>query len=116
MKSFACAFQGLFLMIKTQHNAWIHCLATIMVIFFSLYFKISLTEWILVIFVVGFVFAAELINTAFERLTDLVSPEKQEKAGQVKDLAAGAVLVAAITALIIGLIIFLPKVYGHFLN
>ena len=108
--SFKYAFQGLCHMLKTQHNAWIHIAAMVTVICLSFYFRISRTEWIFVIFAIGFVFAAELINTALERLTDIVSPEKQAQAGQVKDLAAGAVLVAAITALIIGLIIFIPKI------
>ena len=111
LMSFKYAFQGLQHLLKSQHNAWIHSLAAVIVTCFSFYFRISRTEWIFVIFAIGFVFAAELLNTALERLTDIVSPEKQARAGQVKDLAAGAVLVAAITALIIGLIIFIPKIF-----
>ena len=96
-------------MLKTQHNAWIHAVAAVIVIFLSFYFIISRIEWLFVIGSIGFVFVAELINTSIEILTDIVSPQKQEKAGLVKDVAAGAVLVAAITALVIGLIIFIPK-------
>jgi len=110
LKSFAYAFQGLFYMLKTQHNAWIHGLAAATVLFFSFYFRISQAEWMFVIIAIGFVFAAESVNTALEKLTDIVSPEKQVKAGHIKDLAAGTVLIAAITALIIGLIIFIPRI------
>ena len=104
---------GLVLMMKTQHNAWIHFMAALLVIFLSFWFKISGMEWMFVILAIGLVFMAELTNTAMETMIDIVSPEKQEKAGRVKDLAAGSVLVAAITALIIGLIIFIPKIF-HF--
>jgi len=71
---------------------------------------ISLLEWVLLILSVGFVLALEIINTAWELSLDYLRPEINPLAGKIKDLSAGAVLVASITALIIGLIIFLPKI------
>lgn len=69
---------------------------------------ITRTEWIMVVMCIGTVIAAELFNTAIEKLVDLVSPERHPVAGQVKDIAAGAVLICAVAAAIIGLIIFIP--------
>ncbi len=68
-------------------------------------------EWCLVVFCIGLVMVAEALNTSIEFLTDLVSPEWNDKAGQVKDLAAAGVLLSAITAIIIGIFVFLPKMY-----
>ena len=92
-----------------QHNAWIHLLSALLVIFMGFYMSLSITEWCFIVFAIGFVFVAEIINTSIEYLTDLVSPNYHEKAKKVKDLAAGGVLIASIIALSIGLIIFLPK-------
>jgi len=112
LNSFKYALKGIAFMVRTQHNAWIHSTAALLVIFSSFYFQISRIEWLFVILSIGLVFMAELINTSIETLTNIVSPQKQEMAGRVKDLAAGAVLVAAFTALIIGIIIFIPKIFG----
>lgn len=109
--SFCFAFRGIKTLLQSEHNAWIHLVASILVICFGFYFKISSHEWIAVCFAVGFVFSMEIVNTAFEKLCNFVSPEKHELIKQIKDLAAGAVLVSAIIALIIGLIIFLPKIF-----
>ena len=101
-------------MIKSQQNAWIHLFIASFVIFAGLFFCISVTEWCFLIFAIGFVLSAEAFNTAIEELTNLVSPKQNPKAGTVKDVAAGAVLITAITAAIIGIIIFLPKVIALF--
>ena len=108
-KSFGYAGKGLLAALRTQHNLWIHLGLTVIAVVMGFLFKISRSEWCFVIFAIGFVIASELFNTAVEWLVDLVSPEWNEKAGKIKDVAAGAVLVSAITALVIGLIIFLPK-------
>ncbi len=108
--SFKYAFRGIGFMIQTQHNARIHLIATIIVIFLGVTLKVSLTEWCLLIFAIGIVLSSELFNTSIEFLTDLLSPEYQKKAGTVKDIAAGAVLISAIASAIIGLIVFLPRV------
>lgn len=113
-KSFVYAFAGIKELIKKEHNAWIHCFATICVIVCGIFFNISRMEWIAVSICIGMVLMAEAFNSAIERLTDIVSPEYNKKAGKVKDLAAGAVLLAAIGAATVGLIIFVPKVMTIF--
>ena len=108
IKSFGYAFKGIASLLKKEHNAWIHCLAICVVTFAGFYFGITLTEWCIVVICFGVVLAAEGFNTAIERLVDLVSPEFHPVAGDVKDVAAGAVLICAIAAAIIGCIIFVP--------
>lgn len=110
MNSFKYALKGLKLLFKTQHNAWIHLAAFVLIVVSGYYFKLNKMEWIAILFAAGFVFTAEIINTSIEFLTDHVSPAKHEQAGKVKDLAAAAVLIAAITALLIGALIFIPKI------
>lgn len=109
LRSFRYAFQGLYHLFKGQPNAWIHLVAALGVIVAGILFHLSFTEWGFIIFAIGFVFSAELFNSAIEELVNKISPEYNPVAGKIKDLAAGAVLVAAITAALIGLVIFLPK-------
>jgi diacylglycerol kinase len=113
IKSFGYAFKGIFFAFKTQHNIWIHSLAIVVVVTAGLIFKLDILEWGLVVLAIGLVLVSEMVNTAIEWLVDLVSPGYSEKAGKIKDVAAGAVLVAAIIAVIIGAIIFLPKIIEH---
>lgn len=108
IKSFGYAFKGIASLLKKEHNAWIHCLAIVVVTSLGFYYHITPTEWCIVLLCFGMVLAAEGFNTAIERLVDLVSPERHPVAGDVKDVAAGAVLICAIAAAIIGFIIFLP--------
>jgi len=108
--SFKFAFQGILHMLRGEANARIHLVAAVVVIAAGFLFGLTMTEWLMVIFAIGFVFSAELFNSAIEELVNLVSPGYHEKAGKVKDMAAGAVLVAAITAAVIGIIIFGPKI------
>lgn len=110
--SFKFAWKGISLLLRNEQNAWIHLLATLIVITFGFYFHISSYEWLACIICIAMVFSAEGFNTAIEKLVDLVSPEQQPLAGKVKDLAAGAVLIAAIGAAVTGFIIFVP----HFLK
>lgn len=110
LKSFKFAFNGIRLLITREHNAWIHCFAAICVIIAGFVFDISTTEWIAVTFAIGTVLAAEAVNSSIEAIADLVSPEYNEAIKRTKDLAAGAVLILAISAAIIGLIIFVPKI------
>ena len=109
IKSFVYAFNGLKILIKEEHNSRIHFLATIIVLITSIILKISVFEWIAIIFAIGFVISLEIVNSAIENIADFISPEKDKKIKKIKDLAAAAVLIGAITAFIIGLIIFLPK-------
>lgn len=108
IKSFGYAFKGIASLIKKEHNAWIHCTAIVLVTVCGFYFGITPTEWCIVVICFGVVLAAEGFNTAIERLVDLVSPGFHPIAGDVKDVAAGAVLICAIASAIVGGIIFLP--------
>ena len=108
IKSFGYAFQGIAKRLKKEHNAWIHCAAIVLVTLAGFHFGITPTEWCIVTLCFGMVLAAEGFNTAIERLVDLVSPDYHPIAGDVKDIAAGAVLICAIAAAIIGIIVFLP--------
>ncbi len=110
LKSFKYAFNGLRILIKEEHNARIHLFATVCVIIAGLFFNISMNEWIGVIFSIGLVFSLEIINSSIENIADFISPEKHKMIKKIKDLSASGVLISAITALIIGLIIFIPKI------
>jgi len=109
IKSFGNAFRGIFYAFKTQPNIWIHSLAIVVVVIAGFIFKLDAMEWGLVVLAIGLVLVSEMINTAIEWLIDLVSPDYSEKAGLIKDVAAGAVLIAAVISVIIGAIVFLPK-------
>ena len=113
MLSFKYAFRGIWYVVKNEHNAWIHSFAAISVIIAGFYFKINLIEWSGVVFAIGLVFIAEIFNTAIEKMVDLISEDIHPLAGLVKDIAAGGVLFAAITATIIGVIIFYPKLISY---
>ena len=104
------AFNGLKILIKEEHNAWIHLVAAFCVVIAGVVFHISTIEWVVVIFCIGLVFALELMNSAIENTADLISKEQNEIIKNIKDLSAGAVLVAAIGSVVIGMIIFLPKI------
>ena len=108
IKRFGYAFKGIAKLVQKEHNAGIHCTAIIVVTLGGIYFNITPSEWCIVILCFGVVLAAEGFNTAIERLVDLVSPDYHPIAGEVKDIAAGAVLICAIAAAIIGIIIFRP--------
>lgn len=110
IKSFAYAFNGLKILIQEEHNSWIHILAAICAIAAGILLKVSAMEWIAIVFAVGFVITLEIINSAIENIADFISPGKHDMIKKIKDLSAAGVLVSAITALVIGLIVFLPKI------
>ncbi len=114
LQSFQYAFQGLAELIKTQPNLRIHLLATSVVIAGGFFFRLSPNEWCAVVLAISLVLAAEAFNTALEYLVNLVSPDYHPLAGKVKDLAAAGVLLAATGAFVVGVIIFLPKVFTFF--
>lgn len=109
-KSFSHAGRGILVFIKTTHNAWIHLFVLVLAIGFGFYFEITMIEWMMLVLAGGFVLVAEAFNTAIEIDINLTSPEYHPYARDIKDVAAGAVLISAITALIIGVFIF-----GHYL-
>lgn len=108
LRSFGYAWQGIRCCIGKEQNLSFHLIATVLAVVAGWRWGITRTEWMIVLLCIGMVIAAELFNTAIEKLVDLVSPERHPLAGQVKDIAAGAVLVCAATAAIIGLIVFMP--------
>lgn len=110
LKSFTYAFNGLRVLIKEEHNAWIHLFATVCVVAAGILFKISPMEWVAVVFAIGLVFSFEIINTSVENIADFICLERDDRIKRIKDLAAAAVLVSAITAAVIGLIVFIPKI------
>lgn len=108
--SFKYAGQGIWTLISTQPNARIHLFVLLVVIAAGIWFSISTTEWLILVLTFGIVLIAEGMNTAIEFLTDLASPQPHPLAGHAKDVAAGAVLIAAAMSVVVGIIIFLPKV------
>ncbi len=108
--SFKYAFEGLFYLFKTQPHARFHLFATFCVVLLGFYYEIEKNEWIAILICCGWVISLEAINTALETLSDKVNKEIDPMIKIVKDVAASAVLIAAITSLIIGAIIFIPKI------
>lgn len=109
-QSFSHAGRGVRLFLKTTHNAWIHVLVLLLAICLGFYFKITHIEWMFLVLAAGFVFVAEAFNTAIEIDIDLTSPEYHPYARDTKDVAAGAVLISAVTAVVVGLFIFVPYI------
>ncbi|MBI3437998.1 MAG: diacylglycerol kinase family protein [Proteobacteria bacterium] len=95
-------------MLRTQHNAWLHLIATIIVIGAGFAFNVGGEDWRWLIAAIVLVWTAEAVNTAFEHLCDVVSPEFHASVQKSKDIAAGAVLICVIGAVIIGLQVFVP--------
>ena len=114
MKGFAYAISGFSYAFRSQVNMRFHIFAAVVVIALSVWLKINVMEWCVILLCIGSVLAAELINTSLEVSIDIISPNFNEKAGQAKDLAAAAVLVVCIVSAIIGIIVFLPKLIQHF--
>jgi diacylglycerol kinase (ATP) len=109
LKSFQYAWQGIISFLRGDHNAWVHAIATVMVIILACVVPLTKTELLALVFAVGFVWVAEMFNTCIERTMDFISTERRPEIRIIKDIAAGAVLVAAITAAVIGGIVFIPK-------
>ena len=113
-RSFRDAFRGLAALLATQHNAWIHAAATLAVLVVGLWLGCTPVEWAVLALAVALVWLAEGVNTALEALGDAVSEDSHPLVGRSKDIAAGAVLLAAIGAAVAGLLIFVPKLFGRF--
>lgn len=108
--SFRYALTGVWTMLKSQHNAWIHAFMTVLVMIVGLLLGVSPGEWCWLVLAIMSVWTAEALNTAFEFLADVASPEFHPLVKQAKDVAAGAVLIAAIGAAVIGLLVLGPYV------
>ena len=112
LRSFGFAVKGLFYAIKTEGNARVHLLATLLVMALGFGFEVTRPEWAALAAAIGLVWMAELLNTALENLCDSVEPAQSEAIGRVKDVSAAAVLVAAIAAAVIGALVFWPYIAG----
>jgi undecaprenol kinase/diacylglycerol kinase (ATP) len=110
-QKFLNAFRGMYVVWKTTRHLYIHIISAVAVVFLGFYFKISDLEWIALIFSIGFVIVSEAFNTAIEIDIDLTSPEYHPFARDTKDVAAAAVLLSVFVAVLVGLIIFLPKIF-----
>lgn len=116
INSFKYAFKGIGSSIKSERNMKIHISLMLLVIISGMLLNISMWEWIICFILFGLVISLEMVNTAIEIVVDIVCPTFDQHAGRAKDIAAGAVLVNAITAAIVGLFIFLPKIIGLFIK
>jgi diacylglycerol kinase (ATP) len=114
IRSFRHAIIGIIRMIHCQHNAWIHVVVTAIVLAASFLFQVSVADWCWIILAISIVWTAEALNTAFEFLADAASPEFHPLVRDAKDVAAGAVLITAIAATVIGAIIFWPHMLRLF--
>ncbi len=110
IKSFGYAFNGLRVVITQEHNARIHLLAATIVVVLGIVLHVSIIEWAILTLCIGVVIALEIVNTAIEHIANFICPKHNLKIKIIKDLAAAAVLVGAVSALIIGLLIFTPKI------
>jgi diacylglycerol kinase len=110
LRSFTYAGVGIFNLFRFENNARIHLIACILVVIAGIFFKISPVEWALIVIQVALVWAAEAFNTSIEKLADLVSPDYHPAIKIVKDTAAAGVLILAISAVVVGAIVFIPKV------
>lgn len=114
VESFGFAIRGIALVLRTQHNAWIHAVATVAVIALSLWLELPARDWLWIVAAIVAVWAAEAFNTAIERLSDAVTTESNPLIGQAKDAAAGAVLIAAVGAAMIGVLVIGPRLLAKF--
>lgn len=106
--NFVYAFRGVLFLIKTERNATLYLIAMAVVGVLGFRVHLNATEWIAVVFAMSLVWMAEALNTAVELLADEISEEKRERLGRAKDVAAGGVLLAALGALVVGVIVFVP--------
>lgn len=111
LNSFKYAIEGIINAIKTERNLKIDIIIMILVIIAGIYYKLSTGEWIACIVLFAIVIAAELLNTSIETTVDMISPGENKNAKKAKDIAAGAVLIIAVGAAIIGMLIFIPKIF-----
>jgi len=110
--SFKYAYNGLKTLFKEEHNARVHLFVSIIVIVLGLFFKISFVEWIAIFLVIGLVFICEIFNSAIENICDKISTDYDSLIKKIKDYGSLATLVSSIVAVIIGIFIFLPKLFS----
>ncbi|MCQ0112033.1 diacylglycerol kinase (ATP) [Zhouia amylolytica] len=111
IKSIGYAFRGAYLLVKTESSIQIQTGIAIIVTIAGFFFEISASEWAIQILTIGLIMGVEGVNTSIEKMADFVHPEHHKKIGFIKDIAAGAVFMTAIAAIVVGLIIYLPKIF-----
>jgi diacylglycerol kinase len=112
-RSFKYAFSGWWYVLRTQRNAWIHMVASIMVFGLGFWLKLSLQDWAMIVVAIALVWTSEFINTALEAVVDLASPQQHRLARVGKDVGAAAVLIAAVSSAIIGFLILGPPLWAR---
>ncbi|MDO5971028.1 diacylglycerol kinase family protein [Flavivirga aquimarina] len=111
LKSVGYAFKGALLLLRTEASIKIQFVIAIILTFVGFYYNISPTEWVIQLLCIGVVMSIEGVNTAIEAIADFIHPEHHNKIGLIKDIAAGAVFIASFFAIIIGFIIYIPKIF-----
>ena len=114
IRSFGYAIEGIFYMLATQRNARIEAVIGVIIVAVATWLHVTPTQWAILILTIGVVLAAEAMNTAIERMTDLLSPEKQASAKHAKDAAAGAVLLVSLAAIGVGIAVLGPLLFAKF--
>lgn len=109
--SFQHAFRGWWFVIRTQRNAWLHAVVTTLVVLVAFWLRLSLRDWAVLLLTIALVWTAEFINTALEAVVDLASPQHHPLAKVGKDVGAAAVLIAALTSILVGLLILGPPLW-----
>ncbi len=112
LASFRYAWRGIVFLVRSQGNARLHLAATVAVMVLGLLLRVSRGEWCLLALATGLVWAAEGVNTAVELLADRITTERDERIGRAKDIAAGAVLLAAVAAAVVAAFVFLPRLFA----
>jgi diacylglycerol kinase (ATP) len=110
-RSIAYAARGVTVMLRTQHNVWLHTVATLAVVGLGVAVQLSRLEWCAIVLAIMAVWTTEALNTALEIVTDLASPAVHPMAGRAKDVAAGAVLISAVGASVMGALVFAPHLW-----
>jgi diacylglycerol kinase (ATP) len=112
IKSIGFAVKGAFKLVSTEHSIMVQFSIMLLMIFAGFYFHISSIEWMLQVLAFGLVLGIEGVNTAVEKIADFIHPEFHDRIGFIKDIAAGAVLFAATSALTVGALIYVPKLFN----
>jgi undecaprenol kinase len=115
LKSFSYAVTGIVTAVKSERNMKVHLIASILVLGCSFFFSLSRIEWLFILFAIGGMLSLELLNTAVERVVDLITIEQHPLAKQAKDIAAGAVFIYAILSVFIGIMVFFPHIKQWFI-
>lgn len=116
IRAFGYAFQGWWHVLHTQRNAWIHAVATMLVVLMAAWLKLPARDWAVLILAIALVWTAEFINTSIEAIVDLASPEKHPLAKAGKDVGAAAVLITALASVLVGLLIMGPPLWAKIMG